>query len=389
MNNDATKILVVDDEPDLQLLIQQNFFKQIRSKVYDFSFALNGKEALEQLNDRDFDIVLSDINMPVMDGLTLLKNIGDGFPLLRAVIISAYGDTKNVRVAMNNGAYDFVTKPIDFDDLEITIKKTLKEVDLMKESLRTRDALVSVKQELQIGQQIQTSFLPKEIPTPDGWDVATYFEPAREVAGDFYDAFATDQDKRYCLLVADVCDKGVGAALFMALIRSLLRAYSDVLTVADGAIEKPITFTNEYLIRNHIDANMFATMFFTVLDEGSNTVHYINGGHNPPVVIGADGSLKSMLEPTAPAVGMFPGVVFGVKSVDLESGDILVAYTDGVTEAKNVNGDFYSDERLFDLVQAPAASAQEMLDRVIGDVREFIGEAKQFDDITMFVLRKH
>jgi phosphoserine phosphatase RsbU/P len=383
-----TKILVVDDEPDLQLLVQQNFFKQIRKKEYDFDFALNGAEALEKLHEREFDIVLSDINMPVMDGLTLLRKIDEGFPQLRAVIISAYGDTKNVRVAMNNGAFDFVTKPIDFDDLEITIRKTLKEVELLKDSMRTRDALVAVKQELEIGQQIQSSFLPTKIPSLDGWEVATYFHPAREVAGDFYDAFEIGNGDRMSLLVADVCDKGVGAALFMALIRSLLRAFTEVSLSEDGSIHKPVSLTNEYLIQNHIEANMFATMFFTVLSKGSDVVRYINGGHNPPVVIGQDGSLKTKLNPTAPAVGMFPNVDFKVGEVTLEPGDILVAYTDGVTEAKDINDGFYTEERLFDLVQAGSMSAKTMLDRVISDVTEHIGEAKQFDDITMFTLKK-
>jgi len=383
-----TRILVVDDEPDLQYLIQQNFFKQIRNKEYDFSFALNGALALQQLKESSFDIVLSDINMPVMDGLTLLKEIGDGFPMLRAVIISAYGDTKNVRVAMNNGAFDFVTKPIDFDDLEITIKKTLREVLQLQDNMKTRDALVAVRQELQIGQQIQTSFLPTTIPTPPGWDVATCFYPAREVAGDFYDVFTMKSGNRTGLLVADVCDKGVGAALFMALIRSLIRAFSELLDsdATDAGI--PLAMTNEYLMKNHIQANMFATIFFCVIEDGSNVVRYINGGHNPPVIIAADGTMRERLHPTAPAVGMFPGVVFKVKEATLNPGETLFAFTDGATDARDISGAFYSDERLMEFACTPVTSAKSHLDAIVADIQRHIGEAKQFDDITMFVLKK-
>ena len=121
------KILVVDDETDLEVLIRQKFRKQIRNNEYEFLFAYNGKEALEQL-DREpaVDLVLSDINMPEMDGLTLLSKLHELNPLLKAIIVSAYGDMDNIRTAMNRGAFDFVTKPINFEDLTITMEKTLQ-----------------------------------------------------------------------------------------------------------------------------------------------------------------------------------------------------------------------------------------------------------------------
>lgn len=131
-----SKILVVDDESDLEMLIKQKFRQKIREKKYEFLFADNGKQALLQLEEHhDVDIVLSDINMPEMDGLTLLAKINEQNNLLRTVIISAYGDMQNIRMAMNRGAFDFVTKPIDFEDLELTVEKTLKDVQQMKETL--------------------------------------------------------------------------------------------------------------------------------------------------------------------------------------------------------------------------------------------------------------
>jgi adenylate cyclase len=131
------KILVVDDEEDLQLLIRQKFRRQIREQQYQFIFAENGVKALEMLADHtDVDMVLSDINMPEMDGLTLLIHLGEVSPLLKSVIVSAYGDMDNIRTAMNRGAFDFLTKPIDFRDLEVTMEKTLKYAAQLKETLK-------------------------------------------------------------------------------------------------------------------------------------------------------------------------------------------------------------------------------------------------------------
>lgn len=132
-----TKILVADDEADLELLIRQKFRQKIREQKYDFVFACNGNDALEKLTAHpDIEVVLSDINMPEMDGLTLLTRLGDAAPLTRAVMVSAYGDMDNIRVAMNRGAFDFVTKPVNFEDLELTIEKTIKYVQQLKDTLK-------------------------------------------------------------------------------------------------------------------------------------------------------------------------------------------------------------------------------------------------------------
>jgi adenylate cyclase len=132
-----TKILVVDDEPDLEMLIKQKFRQKIREQKYEFYFALNGKEALDKIKQHpEIDIVLSDINMPEMDGLTLLSHLNESSPLIKSVIISAYGDMENIRIAMNRGAFDFVTKPVNFEDLSVTIERTILQVNQIKETLK-------------------------------------------------------------------------------------------------------------------------------------------------------------------------------------------------------------------------------------------------------------
>jgi adenylate cyclase len=131
------KILVVDDEPDLEVLIKQRFRKQIRDRQYEFVFAINGSDALDKIREsEDLDIVLSDINMPEMDGLTLLDKMGQLNPILKAVIVSAYGDMDNIRIAMNRGAFDFITKPVNFEDLDLTIVKTIRHVDQTRQTLK-------------------------------------------------------------------------------------------------------------------------------------------------------------------------------------------------------------------------------------------------------------
>ena len=132
-----TKILVADDEADLETLIRQKFRQKIREQVYEFVFAENGRDALEKIHfHNDIDIVLSDINMPEMDGLTLLSKIADQHPLLKTVMVSAYGDMENIRTAMNSGAFDFITKPVNFQDLELTIEKTILQVHQIKKTLQ-------------------------------------------------------------------------------------------------------------------------------------------------------------------------------------------------------------------------------------------------------------
>lgn len=132
-----SKILVVDDEADLEVLIKQKFRQKIREHHYEFVFAINGVKALEQLElHSDIDVVLSDINMPEMDGLTLLSRLSEKHSLLKAVIVSAYGDMDNIRVAMNRGAFDFITKPVNFEDLELTMEKTIRHVNQLHETMK-------------------------------------------------------------------------------------------------------------------------------------------------------------------------------------------------------------------------------------------------------------
>jgi len=265
--------------------------------------------------------------------------------------------------------------------------------------------------ELEKGRQIQIDFLPYEIVQKPNLEVAACFHPARQVAGDFYDTFEIDSN-HVGLVIADVCDKGVGAALFMALMRSLMRIFSSQnqlqeipLTILEknqtiqgewiGESEtkllhykalQAISQTNEYVAQNHWQMSMFATMFFGVLEPKTGVLTYINGGHEPLFIVNCSG-IKQTLKSTGAAVGMMPGMEFNMGQIQLEPGDILIGYTDGVTEGKNPDGELFTDKRLHELLQKPSPSASQLLERVKSNLFNFIGDAPQFDDITMLAVR--
>ena len=279
------KILVVDDEPDLEPLMLQRMRRHIRSGRYEFVFAGNGVEALQKLNeDETIDMVLSDINMPKMDGLTLLDQIPNISPDIRAVIISAYGDMQNIRTAMNRGAFDFVTKPVDFEDLQVTIDRTLRHLDEWREAVSSRDKLVALENELDIASKIQQSILPGQFPTVQDFQVYANMEPAREVGGDFYDVIRLDRGQMG-LAIADVSGKGVPAALFMMSSRTLLKGTA----IGEGEPSEVVAQVNELLYEQN-EAAMFVTVLYAVYDPERAELTYASAGHDPPLVVHPDGS---------------------------------------------------------------------------------------------------
>ena len=262
----------------------------------------------------------------------------------------------------------------------------------------------ALDRELEKGRQIQRNFLPDQIPQLPNWEIATCFFPALQVSGDFYDAFLLPGE---CvgLVIADVCDKGVGSALFMALSRSLIRVFSGESSLHDlptSAINekmqaatdahqinalKAVALTNDYIAQEHGEEGMFATVFFGVLDPKTGLLAYINAGHVPPLIVGSAG-VKQRLKPTGPAVGIMPHMKFSIQEVQLEPGDILLGYTDGVTEAQDPSGEFYTINRLLSLLEQPASTASDLLERIKENLFIHMDKAEQFDDITMLAVHR-
>ena len=376
------RILVVDDEPDLEPLMLQRMRRDIRSGRYKFVFAQNGVEALEKLRqENDIDMVLSDINMPQMDGLTLLEQIPKVDPNIRSVIISAYGDMKNIRAAMNRGAFDFVTKPVDFEDLQVTIDRTLRNMAEWREALQSRDRLVALQNELDVARGMQQSILPTRFPKDPSYAVYGKMQPARNVGGDFFDVMYLN-DGRVGLAVADVSDKGVPAALFMMSSRTLLKGAA----IGVGLPGEVLREVNDLLIEDN-EGGMFVTLLYAVYDPSSRELTYANGGHNSPLVVHPDGTSALFPLTDGIALGIAPDLSYKQNTVTLSPGDSVIFYTDGVTEAMNSEEEEFGLDPLSEFFRTnPPENPEETTAAVFDAVNAFAGEMAQSDDITCLVL---
>ena len=383
------KILSVDDENDLELLLTQYFRRKIRKGEYDFHFAHNGLEALMMLlKEKDFDIILSDINMPEMDGLTLLTKINEmQNPALKCIMVSAYGDMGNIRQAMNNGAFDFATKPIDLDDLSVTIEKAIEQIQYIKTMQKEHKELTSIKGDLAVAREIQQAILPRIFPPfPEetaSMDIAASMNAAKDVGGDFYDFFRIDND-RIGFTIADVSGKGVPAAIFMAVARTLIRATG----IRGVSPAECMTYSNALLSQESVN-NMFVTVFYGIYNIRTGEVTYSNAGHNPPYLMKTDGPVEELPLSKDIVAGAIDDYEFTEDTLQLEKGDTLLLFTDGVTEAIDKDEKDYGDERLRKLLgQCSKLSCQEIVDKVKADVKAFVGEAEQSDDITLLALKR-
>jgi sigma-B regulation protein RsbU (phosphoserine phosphatase) len=383
----SARILVVDDEPDLEALVTQKFRRQIRDGAVSFLFAHDGVAALRLIEENhDIDMVVSDINMPRMDGLALLQKLQEAEDQLSTVIVSAYGDMANIRTAMNRGAFDFVTKPINFTDLQATIDKTQAELLLIKQALRSRDELVGLRRELDIAAAIQRSLLPRGLPpdSPDGaFDIHGEVVPATAVGGDFYDYFMVDS-RHLGVAVADVAGKGIGAAIYMALSRTLLRA---------AALDGSATGAGQAIARLNgllclaADAGMFVTVCYAVLDLDTGELDYATAGHPPPFLI-TSGHVTMVPKAAGTVVGMMEGLKYESRQTQLPPGAALVLFSDGVNEAMNEQYELFGLERTEAFLAAtPHQSCAATTAAMIAEVTRFAGTASQADDITVLMIR--
>ncbi len=383
------KILSVDDENDLELLLTQYFRRKIRKGEYEFIFAHNGLEALTMMvKHPDIEIILSDINMPEMDGLTLLAKINEmRNPALKVIMVSAYGDMGNIRQAMNNGAFDFATKPIDLDDLSLTIEKAIEQIDYVHSMQQEHKQLESLKTDLAVANEIQHAILPRVFPPfPDmkeQMDIAALMKPAKDVGGDFYDFFRID-DCHIGVVIADVSGKGIPAAIFMAVSRTLIRATG----IRGGSPAECIAYSNKLLATESVDC-MFVTVFYGIYNVDTGDMVYCNAGHNPPFILKENGKVEPLPMSKDPMVGAIEGMEFHEHTMKLGRGDTLVMYTDGVTEAMNISFEEFGEERLTEtLEKAHHDNCQKLIEDIKADVAAFTGDAEQSDDLTLLTIKR-
>ena len=385
------KILIVDDEPFNIDYIEQ----ELEDSDYDIISAGEGQEALDKVHSEAPDLVLLDIMMPIMDGFEVLSRLKAN-PETReipVIVISASNDLKSVVRGIKIGAEDYLPKPFEPTLLTARITSSLE-----KKHLRDLQKLYlkSLERELDIGREIQMGFLPPALPAVEGWEIAAYFKSAREVAGDYYDAFLLPDGNLTCV-IGDVCGKGVGAALYMSLFRSLIRATAktDYFYNKPGTqglnnaerLQHVISFTNNYVEETHGHTSMFSTVFICIVNLRDNKLTYINCGNEPALFVENDGNMR-LLWPTGPIVGIIPNAEFIAKEMAMGENDLLLAYTDGITDALNNHEVSFGRDRLVEVIKGDRSNCQGLLRTIEQQLHLFIGEAVQFDDITAMALRR-
>jgi sigma-B regulation protein RsbU (phosphoserine phosphatase) len=372
-------ILIVDDMPvNLRLLSHM-----LTEQGYKVRSVINGPMALTATQAAAPDLILLDINMPGMNGYEVCERLkaDERTYDIPVIFISALDEIQDKVMAFTVGGLDYITKPFQFEEVLARVETHLSLRRLQKQ---LQEANQRFEQELALAGRIQTSFLP-EVPQIPGWQLAVTLRPARETSGDFYDLNPLS-DGHLGIIVADVVDKGVGAALYMALSWILLRTYA---AEYPAQPERVFRAVNRRMVTDaHTD--QFVTAFYGILDPTSGTLTYCNAGHNPPYLTSVQNSQRvRALDKTGLPLGVFEDTDWEEESVQVGSGDALVLYTDGITEAQNPEQHLFGDARLLDCVQSNLGrSAQDIRNAILANVSEFVDQSPQVDDITLAVIRR-
>lgn len=379
-------ILLVDDEPDLEVLVSQKFRRQVKDKKYALHFAYNGAEALQVLEENpEISVIVTSISMPIMNGLELLSRINEtNSPTKKVIVISAYGDIATIRTAMNGGAFDFLTKPIDLNDLEKTIVKALGIINVIKDGTDSHNKLNELNKDLSAAKEIQQSILPKvfpPFPNIKNLDIYGRMEPAKQVGGDFFDFFSIDEDN-IAFVIGDVSGKGAPAAIFMAVVRTLIRSYAKNYKSTAECIKK----VNDILY-NDAHESMFVTLFYGIINLATGEVRYTNAGHNKPYIIKKN-SIVIQIEDSDTIVAAFDTAEFNEHKIQLEKESSILLYTDGVVEAKNPAKQLLQNENLLCYIKnnIHSLTPKALVNGIFQYVNEYSTGVEQSDDITVLSL---
>ena len=376
----TTRILVVDDEPDVEEMMRQRLRRRIRSGDLELIFASDGHTALAKLaKSGAVDLVLTDINMPGMDGLTLLSHLTPLRFETKTVVVSAYGDIKNIRTAMNRGAFDFITKPIEFDDLEKTIERTADEVSVLRRAARHATEMNSAR-------IIQSSLLPdaeSAFPDETKFDLHARIEQAREVGGDFYDFYMTGPDDLF-LVIGDVSGKGLASGILMAMTKSLIKAS------AFRHRDDPSAVLNEVNTNlcNDNPGLHFVTLSLIHVNCSNGSLKISSAGHEPVVLCTPGRTELRQIESSAPPVGISSSLTYQLTEHQLAAGEAIVLVTDGLSEANDPAGNLFGRARISTVAGTLAsdAPASALVDALFDGVAAHRAGAPQSDDLAVLAL---
>ena len=382
MSGLSGKILVVDDTPSNI----QSLAATLKPAGYQVLVATNGQQALDVMAKVRPDLILLDIMMPVMDGFEACANIkaNANWHDIPIIFLTAKTETADLVKGFELGAVDYVSKPFNAHELMARVHTHLT-VDRLRTSVSEKNAALEKAQqqmsaELDLARAMQVAILPSRFPVAVGCDGAARMLPATTMGGDFYD-FIELPGGRIGLVMADVSGKGVPAAFFMAVARTNLNALAATASGPADCLQR----TNDVLLtQNPMD--LFVTVFYAVFDPATGVLTYSNGGHNPPLLRRAHGHVEMLTSAAGLVLGMFPAS-YDEDTVQLAPGDTLVLYTDGVTEAFNVDVQMYEEARLVERVRDDGgATAKGLVTAIFDSVIGFSGAAPQSDDITVGVL---
>jgi|GEM_PF-3172045 len=384
MSNEQRKtILVVDDESHICLMMEDLLMDE-----YNVLTAKDGVEALEIVAEKQdaLDLVITDIRMPRMDGIELLKEMKIHYPEIGVMMISAHGNLRTAVEAMKHGAYDYIPKPLpEFDELDITISRYFEKRELEERiEQQERAEMERIYRELDDARQIQQSLLPEKPPQIEGFEIAGTSLPAKEVSGDFYDYLSLGENVG--IVLADVTGKSVKAAMIAALADGMLRAE---VKGQEDIWDSPRVILSELNIalQPRLIHGMFTAMSLAILQSEEKRLLFSNAGLPYPIV--KRGERVWELEVNGMPLGIMGNAEYEELSFDLELGDLVVFHSDGVSEATNKTEEMYQTERLLEAVQKADSSfsAQEMVDWIVKDVTAFVGDMYPSDDVTLVVLR--
>jgi len=375
----AEEILIVDDKPaNLRLLSQM-----LADRGYVVRAVKSGTRALESVRATPPNLILLDIKMPGMDGYEVCRQLKErresrGIPV---IFISALNEIQNKVQGFNVGGVDYITKPFQYEEVIARVETHLA---LRRFQKRLQKANKRYEKELKLAGSLQANLIPKQAPAIPGFQLSFVLRSARETSGDFYDFFPLNSG-HFGILVADVVDKGAAAALLMAFGRTLLR------TLAEELPEHPERVLNNVNQRmlSSIDASHFITVFYGILGLEKNELVYSNAGHNPAIHLKAVNGEMALLKNTGMPLGLFDDQDWQQRNIQLGPGDLVIMYTDGVTDAQNPLNELYGMERFSKTIQAnrkcPPAELEKL---VLEDIDRFLDGAPQPDDMAMVILRR-
>jgi sigma-B regulation protein RsbU (phosphoserine phosphatase) len=387
MAEQTPKILVVDDER-----FNINVLVDLLKPSYKMLAAKNGKQALKAARSASPpDLILLDIMMPEMDGYEVCRQLKADKATrdIPVIFITAMGGTSDETKGLNVGAVDYLTKPISPPIVLARVKTHLerkRQRDELQQAYQIIEAQKArMQDELDIGRDIQMSMVPQTFPPfPERHEFSIHaaLHPAREVGGDFYDFFFIDEN-RFCICIGDVSGKGVPAALFMAVTRTLIKARA----TDDISTASIMTRVNDELSRNN-KQYMFVTVFIAILNVVTGKLTYTNAGHNPPYIRRADGELVRLDTRHGVVLGASSGLTYKEDRIQMQKEDLLFMYTDGITEARNTDKAFFGEDRLATiLAQHEYENVEAAVKHIVKQAKSFENGAEQFDDITVMALK--